>query len=82
MKKLLAPISILSIFLAAVLVLPAHAGGRDGGNGPKYLPCSELEGLSALERRDNSPGQRVRCVPDRGDHGLDLDQAAAEEAGD
>ena len=64
----------LSILFTAITALPAHAGGRDGGNGPKYGNCSELESLTAQERRDHTPGQRVKCMPDRSDSGSELDQ--------
>lgn len=73
MRMLQASLFALSILYTALTALPAQAGGRDGGNGPKYTACSELEGLTAQERRDNTPGQRVRCTPDRGDSGSELD---------
>lgn len=79
MRSLQTSLFALSILYTASAALPAHAGGRDGGNGPKYTACSELENLSAMERRDNTPGQQVRCYPDRSDGGADLDNQAAEQ---
>lgn len=61
--QLQAMLFTLSILLT-LLTAPARAGTRDGGNGPVYLKCSELSGLTLHERRQYVAGERVRCIPD------------------
>lgn len=65
MKKLTAILFTLSILST---VSPACAGGRDGGNGPVFLKCSELSGLTLHERRQHLSGMPEKCIPDNTDN--------------
>ena len=71
--QLQAMLFTLSILLT-LWTPPARAGTRDGGNGPVYLKCSELSGLTFHERKQYQAGERVRCIPDHADNPVPSDQ--------
>ncbi len=71
--KLPAILFTLSIFCTVLLSSLAHAGGRDGGNGPVYKRCSDsaYDDQQARNRQKDgdfhSSGER--CIPESSDMG-------------